>query len=72
MQKGGLFTKKTFGLWILSSIWHSVVIYFGCNLLFANEVLQKNGLVAGMWEMGTIASTIMVVVVNLRIGIETK
>jgi phospholipid-transporting ATPase len=72
MQKGDLFTKKSFSLWILSSIYHSMVIYFAVLFLFDNDVLQSNGKVADLWVMGTVASTIAVTIVNLRMAIETK
>jgi len=72
MQIGKLFTKNTFFIWILSGIWHSLVIYFGCSFLFSNDVLAKSGQTYELWEFGTMASTLVIFIVNIRIAIEIK
>lgn len=72
MQKGELFTKKSFLVWLLASVWHSIVTYFFVVFFFANDVLKSNGQVGDLWTMGTIASTLGIIIVNLRMALETK
>ena len=49
-----------------------MVVFFGCMFIFQNDVIKSNGQVAGLWEMGTMASTVAIVIVNLRMAMETK
>jgi magnesium-transporting ATPase (P-type) len=72
MQRGELFTKKTFMTWILSSVWDSLVVFYGVYFLFVNDTLQSNGHTADLWTMGTIASTLAIIIVNCRMAIETR
>jgi hypothetical protein len=57
---------------MLSAIWHSIVVFFTCSIIFKNDVIQQNGQTAGLWVFGTIASTLAILVVNLRIALETR
>ena len=72
MQRGELFTKKTFMTWILSSVWDSLCVYYGVFFLLANDTIKSNGQTADLWTMGTIASTLAIVIVNCRMAIETR
>lgn len=72
MQKGNLFTRLSFLLWLAASVWHSLVTYFGVMFLFSNDVLRTSGVNADIWTMGTFASTIVIVIVNLRMALETR
>jgi len=72
MQRGNLFTKTTFCISLASGIWHSLVVYFGSELLFSNDILFSSGRTLGIWSIGTAASTLVILIVNLRIVIELK
>lgn len=72
MQVGKLFTRNTFFVWILSGIWHSLVIYYGSTFLFNNNILFSSGKTLELWEFGSLASTLAIFVVNLRIALEIK
>jgi phospholipid-transporting ATPase len=72
MQKGKLFTKFTFIVWIGNGVWHSLAIYYGCTLLFNDAVLTSSGNAEALWEFGTMAATIVIFVVNLRMALEIK
>jgi len=72
LQDGALFTKSTFCIWLLSGIWHSLVVFFGTELLFANDILFASGRTTGLWAMGTLAATLAILIANLRIILEIK
>lgn len=72
MQSGTLFTKRTFCIWLACGIWHSLVVFFGTELIFANDALFYNGRTTGLWIMGTLASTLAILIVNLRMVLEIK
>jgi hypothetical protein len=48
------------------------VVYFGAELIFKIDTLFENGRTTGMWEMGTLAATLAIFIVNFRMAIEIK
>jgi len=62
-------TLSSFGLQVEFGI---LVIYYGCSFLFTNPVLSISGRTFELWEFGSLASTIVIFVVNLRIALEIK
>lgn len=72
MQSGKLFTRATFCVWLISGIWHSLVVFFGTELLFSHDVLFHNGRTSGLWVMGTLAASVAIFIVNFRIVLEIK
>jgi len=72
MQRGRLFTYRTFMFWMNSAIWHAVVIYFGLLIILPNDGILQDGKILDLWSWGTISCTAAVVVVNLKIALETK
>eukprot|EP00027_Filamoeba_sp_ATCC50430_P018405 CAMPEP_0168578090 /NCGR_PEP_ID=MMETSP0413-20121227/21145_1 /TAXON_ID=136452 /ORGANISM="Filamoeba nolandi, Strain NC-AS-23-1" /LENGTH=1137 /DNA_ID=CAMNT_0008611909 /DNA_START=1 /DNA_END=3414 /DNA_ORIENTATION=+ len=73
IQSGPFMTPVTFFWWIVEAVWHAAVSFFTAYWIFKDDgVLQENGQTGGMWAMGVLASTIAVVVVNLRMAVETK
>eukprot|EP00003_Mantamonas_plastica_P010673 TRINITY_DN2013_c2_g1_i5.p1 TRINITY_DN2013_c2_g1~~TRINITY_DN2013_c2_g1_i5.p1 ORF type:complete len:674 (-),score=223.60 TRINITY_DN2013_c2_g1_i5:1377-3398(-) len=71
-QEGNMFSAATFGGWMLSVLWHSAVIYLGTVMMWSYGDLNANGQLGGIWTMGTICLTYCIVVVNLKIALETK
>lgn len=70
-SEGG-FTYHNFIHWVLSAVWHSLVIFFVPFALVAeSDIVHKNGRVIGIWEFGTIISTIGVVIVLIRAALLT-
>ncbi|GAM25814.1 hypothetical protein SAMD00019534_089890 [Acytostelium subglobosum LB1] len=72
LQHSNVLTKKTFLVWNIAALWHSLTIYFGVRLLFANEIMGPGGMTSGIWSYGTLISTIAILVVNFKIALETK
>ncbi|KAM9966517.1 hypothetical protein ACTFIR_006735 [Dictyostelium discoideum] len=72
IQQSQILSKKSFFVWNLLGLWHSLVTFFGVKLLFVNDVMSSNGHVAGIWTLGTLVSTASILTVNVRMAIETK
>eukprot|EP01125_Pyxidicula_operculata_P015545 TRINITY_DN5283_c0_g1_i3.p1 TRINITY_DN5283_c0_g1~~TRINITY_DN5283_c0_g1_i3.p1 ORF type:complete len:1033 (-),score=147.87 TRINITY_DN5283_c0_g1_i3:441-3539(-) len=64
------FNPKTFFMWILNGIWHSIAFYFG-SLLLWDDVMGQNGQTFGLWSFGTIACSACIVTVTLKLAIDT-
>ena len=48
------------------------VVFFGTELIYSSDVLYSNGRTTGLWDMGSLASTLAIFIVNLRMVIEIK
>jgi len=59
-------------VWVVSGVWHSLVVYFGSQLLFTSDVIFENGRTTGLWVMGTLAATVAIILVNVRMVLEVK
>lgn len=82
-QKNVLLTRKVFWPWILNGIWHSVIIFFvsawgfqGDLSVSTNRVnhpatAASNGQEDGLVTLGFVVFTNLVVVVNLKLVLET-
>ncbi|TMW56547.1 hypothetical protein Poli38472_006557 [Pythium oligandrum] len=82
-QKNVLLAKKVFWPWILSGIWHSVVIFFLSTWGFEGDLAIEGDPVAhptvsspsgqddGLVTLGFVVFTNLVVVVNLKLCLET-
>lgn len=71
IQRGSWFSKETVIKWVLSSLWHSIVCFFGSVLAYSGLVLP-DGDILGLWSMGLMASTTAVITVILKMALETK
>jgi len=52
LRDGMYFTWKSFGRWMLSALWGSLIIYFASFLVY--PVLESSGLVDDLWSASTI------------------
>ncbi|EGG15352.1 transmembrane protein [Cavenderia fasciculata] len=72
LQSSPLLTRRSFFLWIIAGIWHSLVVYFSVRFLFDNDIVNSNGLTAGIWSYGTLISTSSILIANLRMALEVR
>ncbi|KAI9659380.1 MAG: hypothetical protein M1821_001638 [Bathelium mastoideum] len=52
-QKGYFFKMHSFLSWVLNGFYHSLILYFGSELIFYNDLPQGDGKVAGHWVWGS-------------------
>ncbi|KAF1334805.1 P-type atpase, partial [Globisporangium splendens] len=82
-QKNVLLTRKVFWPWILNGVWHSVIIFFVSAWGFQGDLslsthrvhhpatASSNGQEDGLVTLGFIVFTNLVIVVNLKLVLET-
>eukprot|EP00698_Gefionella_okellyi_P009875 TRINITY_DN2532_c0_g2_i1.p1 TRINITY_DN2532_c0_g2~~TRINITY_DN2532_c0_g2_i1.p1 ORF type:complete len:1126 (-),score=220.66 TRINITY_DN2532_c0_g2_i1:130-3507(-) len=66
------FNLKTFSLWVVNAIYHSVVIFFVFKALLDSDILVKTGWTPGLWIFGTMCSTTAIVIVNCKIALISR
>ncbi|KAK6168454.1 hypothetical protein SNE40_020985 [Patella caerulea] len=64
-QNSKLYTKWTFGIIFLDSLYQSLVIYFITHFSYTNYSV-------GIWEFGTTLCVCMILIILLQIGLETN
>jgi phospholipid-translocating ATPase len=72
VQRADRYTVKTFLMWVISAVWHSVVIFMVCVGSGAGglvAVTGSSGRIGGMWTQAVLASHIGVVTVTLRMAL---
>lgn len=52
-QKNTFFKARVFAAWILTAIYHSIILYIGASLFWIYDGVQSNGIPAGKWVWGT-------------------
>jgi phospholipid-transporting ATPase len=52
-QQNKFFKIKVFVSWILTAVYHSIILYIGGNLFWIHDGVQGDGRVAGHWVWGT-------------------
>ncbi|KAK0722457.1 hypothetical protein B0T26DRAFT_642980 [Lasiosphaeria miniovina] len=52
-QSNAFFKIKVFASWILTAVYHSIILYIGGSLFWINDGVQSDSLVAGKWVWGT-------------------
>ncbi|KAK7935318.1 phospholipid-translocating P-type ATPase [Apiospora marii] len=52
-QQNQFFTLKVFSQWILSAMYHSLILYGGCELIWYGDIFLGDGTTAGHWVWGT-------------------
>jgi len=72
LKTGYLFNYKTTFFWFMNAMWHSLVIFFLSFFLFQNDSISFSGKTSGIWTIGFMVQTFAVVIVLLRLAIETK
>ncbi|XP_056006402.1 phospholipid-transporting ATPase IF-like isoform X4 [Ostrea edulis] len=64
--------KRNFLRWNVLGLWHVFVFFFGVLFLFGDDVpLWPDGKMMGLLSFGTIAYTVCVIAVNLKLCLET-
>lgn len=58
--------------WVGIGLWNSVVIFFGVILWFEYGIIEANGTSHGMWALGITAFSVVVIVTNLKVAVETN
>eukprot|EP00696_Hemimastix_kukwesjijk_P015550 gnl/Hemi2/3765_TR1319_c0_g1_i2.p1 gnl/Hemi2/3765_TR1319_c0_g1~~gnl/Hemi2/3765_TR1319_c0_g1_i2.p1 ORF type:complete len:1221 (-),score=437.48 gnl/Hemi2/3765_TR1319_c0_g1_i2:298-3960(-) len=70
-QACGDFDAKSFLYWMLSALWHSIVVYYGTIFLCRDDVLDAGGRQVGLWAQGMIGLTLIIIIVTLKLALET-
>jgi phospholipid-transporting ATPase len=52
-QRNMFFRVRTFGGWIATAVYHSIILYVGAELFWYDDLKQGDGLIAGHWVWGT-------------------
>ena len=71
-QSDTIFTLKTLGMWMISAVYHSLVLALGTITIWENDVLRSNGHVAGLTALGNAVLTASVIVVFLKAALEIQ
>jgi len=71
LQKGDAFTVKSLMHWLWSALWVSCVLWWGAFFLNENDSLDSDGLVTGLDAMGNYTMTAGVLIIMLRLALET-
>jgi len=71
-QSGRWFTMTLFWLWMANAIYVSIVLFFGARYAFELGTINRDGTTYGLWEIGTLVYTLVVLTVNLKLAVETK
>jgi magnesium-transporting ATPase (P-type) len=67
-QHGELFNVIIFWKWILLGLIHSLVIFYIPYLCYSDVAMDNSGQSYGLWELGVVFYTVIVLVVNLKIA----
>lgn len=63
---------QTFAFWLLSAVWHGFAFFFCVWFLWDYGLIDTSGKVFGMWSMGVACMTACVIVVTIKISMETQ
>ncbi len=72
LKRSPIFTNRNFLVWVISSFYHSLVLYGLAQGIFLIEVLDRDGLEFDMWGFGEMMFAGIIVVLNLKFLIETS
>eukprot|EP00163_Fabomonas_tropica_P014185 TRINITY_DN2587_c0_g2_i3.p1 TRINITY_DN2587_c0_g2~~TRINITY_DN2587_c0_g2_i3.p1 ORF type:complete len:1203 (+),score=339.25 TRINITY_DN2587_c0_g2_i3:849-4457(+) len=62
---------RVFWGWVVSAIFHSVVLFWIPVTIFQHEIPSSDGTNGGMYFIGSVVYACVVVAVNLKVGLET-
>ncbi|XP_036360551.1 probable phospholipid-transporting ATPase IA isoform X3 [Octopus sinensis] len=71
-QSGELFNIKVFWMWLINSIYHSILLFWLTVLALKHDILYSNGEVGNYLLLGNFVYTYVVVTVCLKAGLETS
>jgi len=63
---------KTFFLWMVNAVWHSLVFYFGAVYLWRDGIFQQDGQAFGIWELGLLCTSVAITTVSIKIAQQTS
>lgn len=64
----GVIHHSISSIYVIQGLWHSVVIFFGCILLWESDTpFDSRGLTMDFWSFGTLIYTGVIVVVSLKV-----
>jgi len=69
-QQSDLFNVKVFWIWILTAIYHSILLFYLPKLIFNQDSAFSDGLVVGQWFVGNVVYTCVVITVCLKAALE--
>jgi len=61
-----------FTKWTLLGFWHSIVFFYGAMLLYDNDIMSPYGWTFDIWCMGTLVFHACVIIINLKLCLETR
>lgn len=71
-QSGELFNIKVFWMWIINSIYHSILLFWLTVIALKHDILYTNGEVGNYLLLGNFVYTYVVITVCLKAGLETN
>lgn len=71
-QKNNIFNLKAFVYWILSAIFHSLILFLACLWTFQYNALGIKGYNSDLWSFSITGFTLVILTVSLRLGLYTK
>merc|ERR1711916_148747 len=71
-QENREFNVQLFVVWVATGIFHSAVIFFGSVAVFAGTAASSIGQTSGVWTLGAVVYTNVVLVVNAKVALEVK
>ena len=73
LNRGGkTFNSKIFWSWQLDAFYQSLILYFLPYAAFDNTSPQTDGEMMGVWSLGTVMYTCVLITVNMRMAMITK
>lgn len=66
------YNYKVFWGWVMNALFHSFVCFWFVMLSFKNQFPYENGRAMDLFSMGSLSFTCVVVVVTLKLGLETR
>jgi len=70
-QVDGVLNLRTFLIWSLEAVFHAVVVFVIAFSITAELTTNENGTLFSIWDAGNAAYTVNLVVVTMRIGMDT-
>eukprot|EP00794_Sanderia_malayensis_P011228 gene11228-12407_t len=71
IANNSMMSWKQFILWSLSGLWHSLVVFYGSQMLFNIGSIHKDFLQYGIFSFGVFVFTIVVFVTNAKLSLIT-
>jgi phospholipid-transporting ATPase len=66
------YNYRVFWGWVLNALYHSFICYWFVELTFVNQQPYHDGRTMDIFSMGSVSFTCVVVVVTLKLGLETR